>query len=490
MKSKFFIILIFLLVLSACGLRPTEMDAYDDVVDSIAKPSNQILEIEGSYAIKSMEPLGEVNEESIKRYEDKPNLYISPDLVKFGDLVSQDPKFKSRYLDFSKLIKSTNIEAEGLENLGQGQVYTISDGQFLYQNFFVIDEKSLAMVSDGILFKFEKFSEKVGDDIYKSAEKKVENRLTKDNMDEEKRQKLALIGLKKPEKDTDGNTYFNYYTILIHEDVIGDFSAYAINGLFIADKNSFYLAGMVHEDKDQAQDLFYLESLASGESKKEYYKIGDGEANHILYIDDEYLCIETKNYGSIPRKYRLYKLSRLDEENSLSVKDIAGDKGLDSFIDSTARTISKNNIEAQTIDLVDIYNLGLTRNKGQWLFKSNLIIPEDEKIVVTDYTLDIVPNIEIADDEISLGWDQIQNMFPGSIDAYTSPDKSMIIVQKSQELVVHPLKNGIIGKRHKLAISLEELDRIVMSSWVEGPRVDELMDVFLKEDRLILQTIK
>lgn len=490
MKSKICLILIFFLILTACGLRPTEMDAYDDVVDSIEKPSNQILEIEGSYAIKSMEVLSEVSDDIKKRYEDKPNLYISSDLVKFGDLVSRDPKFKSRYLDFSKLIKSTNIEAKSLESLGQGQVYTISDGQFLYQNFFVINEKTLAMVSDGILFKFEKFSEKVGDDIYKSTEKKEEDSLTKDSSNDEKRQKLALIGLKKPEKDIYDNTYFDYFTILIHEDVRGDFSAYAIEGLFIADKNSYYLAGMDHEEKDQAKDLFYIKSLTSGEGKKEYFELGDGESNHILYIDEEYLCIETKKYGSIPRKYRLYKLSRLDEENSLSVKDIAGDKGLDSFIDSTARTINKNNIEAQTIDLVDIYNLGLTRNKGQWHFKSNLIIPEDEKIVVTDYMLDIVPNIEIAEDEISLGWDQIQNMFPGSIDAYTSPDKSMIVVQKSQELVVHPLKNGIIGKRHKLSISLEELDRIVMNSWFEGPRVDELMDAFLKEDRLILQTIK
>lgn len=64
-------------------------------------------------------------------------------------------------------------------------------------------------------------------------------------------------------------------------------------------------------DEAEPKDVFYLESLTSDDSEKQLYDIGDGEFNHVLYIDEDYVCIETKKYGSIPRKYRLYALSRL-----------------------------------------------------------------------------------------------------------------------------------------------------------------------------------
>lgn len=490
--KKIILYIMAILFFTACSVGGKDSDSYGDVIDAIEKPVNEKLPIKGSYRIIDREELVEISKEVKDKYEDIENMYISENLMAFGEILSVSPDFKSRYLNFNNLLARNNYDLTGFIEEEEGPVYTVSDGQFLYQNIMVLSDDRIAMVKDGILFIMEKYSDDVPKDVTVDAAiiedsfKGENNKSSIKKLDEG----AVFIGIKSPRKDAEDNTYYEYYTILIHRDTDKEYYIYGIEDLFIPSKDGVFLGGMDHiVEETGARDVFYYNSLSQNLEEKSYFDIGDGKSNQILYLGNGYIDIETKDYDSVYRKYRLYSLQNLEKDSSLSITDIAGEDGLRSFIEDSARAITNNNIESSAIDLVDINNLGLTRTKGVWKFKSNLIVNEKDNILVTDYMIDIVPKAAITNENMSISWDHIQNKFPDVIDAYTSTNGNLLIVQRPQEMLICSLDEGIIVDEPLFAISIGSSDKVIMDEWVSGSLVKDWVEVFMKQKRIMLQTV-
>ncbi len=493
MKNIKIILLLFvLLLLTACSINRNDF-AYNDVIENVKKPNNNQLLIEGSFSTKEMIALTEVSDDILKKYESKPELYVSKDFIKFGDMYSFNPNFKSRFLNYKNLISMSGLLMSDKIDAEEGPVLTVSDGQFYYQNILVLDDNKVAVINDGILFIMEKYSDTIDNEI---VEKAFEKDMKEDETNADELQyageSAVFIGLKTPKKDSLDNTYYEYKTIMVQRDENMNLLVYGIKDLFVPGKNGINISGVDHIVEGQkARDVFFYNPI-NNKDKKENQKIqiGEGSSNSILYIGNGYLSIETKDYDSAYRKYRLYDLQKLDSQDALNVKDIAGEDGLKSFIEDTAKTINKNNIGAKAIELTDTYCIGMVRNKGSWEYKSNLIIDEEDRLLVIDYFLNIVPTIQITNDNLSLSYEDIKTKIPNMIDAYTSPNGDLLIVHKPQEIMAYNINNGIISNEPELSINVGEYEKIVMTEWLTGSLVEDWSNVFLKQQRVPIHTIE
>ena len=202
MKNIKIILLLFvLLLLTACSINRNDF-AYNDVIENVKKPNNNQLLIEGSFSTKEMIALTEVSDDILKKYESKPELYVSKDFIKFGDMYSFNPNFKSRFLNYKNLISMSGLLMSDKIDAEEGPVLTVSDGQFYYQNILVLDDNKVAVINDGILFIMEKYSDTIDNEI---VEKAFEKDMKEDETNADELQyageSAVFIGLKTPKKD-------------------------------------------------------------------------------------------------------------------------------------------------------------------------------------------------------------------------------------------------------------------------------------------------
>lgn len=490
-RTKLILLSLLILVLTSCSTNPNDF-AYNDVIENVKKPDNNQLLVEGSFNTKEMIALTDISEDILKKYENKPELYIAKDFIKFGDMYSFNPDFKSRYLNYKNLISMSGLLMSDKIEAEEGPVLTVSDGQFYYQNILVLEDDKVGVINDGILFIMEKYSDDIDNEIVKTASEK-ELQKSESNQDELPYQgeSAVLIGLKTPKKDSLDNTYYDYKTIMIQRDEDMNLLVYGIEDLFVPGKNGINISGVDHIIEGKlAKDLFFYSPISKEKEENQYSEVGEGASNSILYIGNGYLSVETKEFDSAYRKYRLYDLQNLNTSDALNVKDIAGEDGLKSFIEDTAKTINKNNIGAKAIELTDTYCIGMVRNKGSWEYKSNLIIDEEDKLLVIDYFLNMVPTVQITNDNLSLSYEDIKTKIPNMIDAYTSPNGDLLIVHKPQEIMAYNINNGIISNEPELSINVGEYEKIVMTEWLSGALVKDWSNIFLKQERVPIHTIE
>lgn len=486
MKKNKMLLLVFVLSLFLTSCSLPRGAGYDGIISGLSRPENESQLIKGSFKVKKSKPIEDLTDEVKDKYKNPPNFYIEEDFIKYGDSYSTNPSFKSRYLNYKNILDINSIEADkDLANI-KGPVLTVSDGQFFYQNIFVLSENEIAFISDGILFYYEKFDDRVPASIKdaSSADMGEEEDNNKNEANEDQNM-VSFIGIKRPSEDTNGNQYYKYLTIMLsRKKGQEDINISACNDLFLAWKNNNYITGFEHRVKeDKSEDILFIRPSGDKENYK-YYNIANGNANSILYLGNGYLSVQSRDTNTDFRKYRLYDIDSLGENDSLSVIDIAGDEGLDGFIDDTAKAINNNNIDAEAINLIDIQNIGLTRNKGKWNYISNLSLKNGEELIVSDYYLNLVPKIDISPDGLAISWDDIKTKEPHLIDAYTSPNRDILIVQNPQELFVYGLADGLISEKPQLALKLEESDKIVMTNWIYGSQASKCIDDFNEEEKL------
>ena len=172
--------------------------------------------IKGTWKLKDKVVPENMESDILEKYSKTEWFYLSDEIVKFESRYTAKPNFKTRYLNFSELIKDLSKETKETEKYikGEGTVFTVTDGQYFYQDIFVISEKEIAFIYDGILFVFEKASSDVSKEVVANVKELIVEKSSDDNTTEDKKNDIALLlGIKTPRKDKNGNSY---YTCLLY----------------------------------------------------------------------------------------------------------------------------------------------------------------------------------------------------------------------------------------------------------------------------------
>lgn len=497
MKNSSKILLIILLVttiIATMTLIPNITN--NSVVDDMARPKTKTSYVNGTWKLLDKKILSSKSEGNLNDYSSE-YLYISNDVVAYDNRYALNPNFKSRYLNLKDILKLKYNASEGIINSiqNEGVLVTVSDGQFFYQEIMVIDDSHISFVYDGIYFYFEKISDNISNEIIDDIKNKIEANKHEKSSDSNLNENMCVfINVRDTATDDYSNTYTKYKTYMLKKDLaLGKTDAYAISDIFLNRKTGFWIIGSEHDESEASyKDYTYAYPVAESNKNNEKFVLGKKGNSQIQFISSDYLSLASYDYDvNMEESYGIYEIDSLKDNQRLSIEKIGGELGKEAFVSSTLKELNGTVTESNVKNSYDSSNIGLKRINGTWKFKSNILIMEENHETVTDYIIDLVPIIDLFNENSSVGisWNTIRTKLPSAIDAYTSTKDNYLVVQNQYELSLYDVNNGIIGDNPIITIKTGQDERILNIQWVFADQANEWAEAFLKQNIIPVETV-
>lgn len=454
-----FISLFFLTILLVFVLRGNFF-RYNDINYMISEPQTHDYLITGSWKVDSVKSL----ENDDKNYDDKDDknhkLYITKNEILFSDIYAKDLKFKFRYINLKNYLTSKAIITDKIKlDKEDVIIVSISDKVDYYQEFIVIDDDTIAMIKDKKYYVLKKESNKVNVKLNKNVdkEKKTTNR-----------EISFLIGLKSENKKG-----VEYKTFLIQKNKENKITFNKIDGLFVNKDNNFFLI-----NSNTNNSIYFTKDYISLTNRKVL------QANNpvINFLNENYISFETRNNENRKKNYEIHSIKNFKENSKLSINDIAGSNGENSYFE----TLKKLGYSNENITSSDMYNFGIKRENGRWIFKS--IFNDISKKISTEVELDIIPKVDIFESKAKkIEKSVIQNKHSDFVDYFISPNEDMLVVLTTEELVVYSIKNNTLSTLPIASVNIFGKKDVVSFQWKTLENSELTYNEFLKIKQLDLK---
>lgn len=189
--------------------------------------------------------------------------------------------------------------------------------------------------------------------------------------------------------------------------------------------------------------------------------------NKILYIGNDYICVEIENELNKNKIYRVYPIDAADILNPVKMSDIFGIESKNMFYEEALRKNLGSNIDES--------NFTLLRKSGHWILKGRISGNNS-----FDFNLNIVPSKNLVSyDELCINWSEIKSKVPDAVDVFTSPNKDIAVVLTSKNILIYKIENRVLSLSPIKKINLSEKSEVVISEWATGGYVEKWEDVFL-----------
>ncbi len=407
---------------------------YNDINVLIHEPKSKNILIKGTWKINSIESLDGLKSE----INDEEKLYISNDIISFKKMGTKNPKFKFRYINFKNYLSSKGIINSKISiNSDEAVIVSVTNGTDYYQEFIVIDDTHIATIFNKqyILFELEK--------------KDVDTNSISIENSAKDRDISFLIGLK-----TLGNKDVVYQTYLIRKNLENKIEYKKIDGLLVNKDNNFFLVNSTNDNKE----IFYTQDYIGKKNKKSFF------ANNsvINFLSENYISFEKNNSDNVNKSYEIHKVNQIDENKKLSVKDISGDLGENSYFES----VLKIGYRDYDKTLLDMSNIGVKRNNNKWVFKSIFNNYKSDSFTTTEFDLDLIPTVDIFENSSTkFSKSFIKSKADNFTDYFVSPNEKLLIILTLDELMVYSIDNGVSSTLPILKINLSEKKEVVTFQW-------------------------
>ncbi len=139
--------------------------------------------------------------------------------------------------------------------------------------------------------------------------------------------------------------------------------------------------------------------------------------------------------------------------------------------DKTVKVESDNDKEYISED-----NLALFRREGQWRLNVPIMFSnwkESHNFIKDFKEIDcVIPEEMVSHDSLCMDWNDIKKAEPDLVDAVSSPDKKILVVQTSNVLKVYrDIQNGLGNP--DLEIPIGSRDRMILNQWATGKYVNK-----------------
>lgn len=481
-KIKLIILITFILfLLTSCF----NDDRYN-LDESVISPTINKLSLTGTWIVRDKLDFENLQNLPSDNFN---NIYITKELVEIGNYYTLSPKFESKYLntknyfgaDYENFVNSDIINNENIE------VIIISDEDGFYQEIVKLSEDEIFIVFNKERYILERESSSVDDSVLH----KYENGNIKDRT-ESFYGKLGLnINIKYNSMDDSDliNTYYKtYYIYYDNSDtskmIIEDFY---VEDIFLSKKDNFNLIKYSENIEGEKFEGSLSDYIIEGENKlgfltKFYSSSIPFELN---YISSKYFSIISNDESNPSNKqYRIKEVNNKNGDSSLNIEDIAGEEGYKIIRNLINKEKETNGLNAKLNSPIDnYYNIGIVRNSGFWEFRTSLVLGEEPKLKYKEYTVNIIPNIDIAKNKVeNLKWSEILKINPNATDVVYSPEKNFYIILDKDYIYfyntnkVEPL----------IKIKMDESDKsIIKFDWILGTNADLWKENFLLIGRSI-----
>lgn len=434
-------------------------------VENVKVPDNNLLIAAGVWQIDKKENFADSKS---KISDEIGKLYVDQSIVVFGKRFTINPKFSSKFVSLQNYInKKTNDESLSKDfSKDKKMVITISDGSKFYQDVVVMDKNNIILPYNGVLYYMKKTENKVSRTFIENYQSTYESKYyeNKGNNLKDKENIAMLIGIKN-NGIRNGKSDISYRTILLDIDKKNSAQIYQTSSLFFPRKNGFWIMDYKRNEFDNNYvEQFITKPVYSGENTKDNRKLEFDSPSEITYLGPEYISImKIKDQFE---NYSIFDIDKMSNNNELNIDQIGGKEAVNVLKNSIAEESADPNIEVSTEDKNENYkNIGIIRNSGKWSYQTQYTIKDNNEIKLKNVSLNIVSQLNISPDELSMNWQSIKNLKSSALDAYSSPDKRILVVQTTDEILIYDYSNDnkLIG-----SIPITKDDSIIMSEWAIG----------------------
>ena len=456
----------------------------------IVSPENGTIPIRGTWKFYDFVRISEIQEEE-DNIKDSEKLLdsiavFSDTWAMVADESCADAKYQIRKVktrDYMLFHHNVDMEDLNINNEMIDIIAIISNGSLFY-DIAMLDKDTALIYMDDCFYWLKKISDET-DNYYAGGQRNSHN---KDETAEKQDNLLrtgVLIGLRSTVPSTSEQDIFSerssYRTIWVSSHNKNIQSTLEAPDLFIPRRSGFWtLSVKTRKIKDYLQDNIVLDSIVPrgpvlGKELDEQSTLIKGNIKKdILFVSDDYISIEYFwTMGSVTE--RNYRVLPLDDANSLSgvlVSDIAREDMKDIFITSAQAHLVSHGIKASQ-DLKDIAmvsedNFTLERRNGNWTLKGRLDLGDRYE----EFPIGLSPVGKFVNyDELHVTWDSIKERVPMALDAYTSPNKDLLIVITGNFLMIYTLENGEISEKPIKKIDIKKGESVIMVEWATGDYV-------------------
>ena len=424
---------------------------YTDINSMISEPKTNSLLVSGTWKLTSVTSLSDGSE--AKSSDDK--LYISEKFVYFEKTGTSNPKFKFRQVNFKNYLLYNGVITDKISiDSDEVIVVSIRDERNFYKEFIVLDKNKIATIHN------KKY--KVVIKIYDKYGKNLIGELNLNENFKNSKDTSFLIGVKSV-----GTKDIDYETFLIRKNGDEKPTVNKIEGLLVNNKNKFFLVNAIG-------DNIYMTNDYINNSNKVNFDVKNSTIN---FLSKNYISLESYNAETNKKNYSIYKIGELSDENQMSIKDIAGDKGEKAYFNN----IRKLGYSSENINIYDMKNFGVKRNNFNWIFKGILSNYSRDNFVSSEIDLDLIPNVDIFSNKSSkISKLKVKEKVQNVLDYFVSPDESMIVILTADDISMYEIKNQEIGTLPIFTTSLKNRREVVTFQWINSISSELTYTEFLK----------
>lgn len=449
-------------------------------------PVNGIWKVE-SYSFSVM---SKMTEEEAKQWIGK-KASFDKEKILLPDDNCEKPEFKIKSVDAKTYLYSNYKSSMESLNIDKSEIkiITITSNKNYFRDIIEIDDNRIVIIKDGVFFFLLKQSDENKISIVDiENEKKISysklEPYTKGN------KSGLLLGLKYYKTVNYKLPYINenktvlepvYKTLWINYD--GEVASISeLPFLFVPRRTGFWKLQVSREITNNHGVDYFIAAPIGKEMKKANIKVENTDYydfKSINFVGNDYVCYE-RDIKSGVKDYRQFNESHSLEvvpldtiytssEVPIIASKVLGEKGiegLNSGAKSYLRTIPATDKDL-LYDTPEPTNFGVFRENGKWLLRGRLNYASSSvKNKYVDFKVDIKASESLVNyDSLFPSWEVIKQKVPSALDAYTSPNKDIVVVLTNSKLLVYAIKNNILGQAPLKELPLKNSEVSVMAQW-------------------------
>lgn len=501
-----FIFLCIIFVLTGCsGVSP-------DTTDRITRPENRAVTLQGTWKVEEgfARGTGQTAAAGSTGKWMGTTVGFTGDEIVFGDYSWSNVNYKIKRVNADEYFLhkySDAIDRFGIKDKEILVITASSDDRFLYEFVKVNNDRIIVNIDDEY-FSMKKISPEFKG-ITNGAAKDLNGAASviKENNVQMLRSGL-LLGVRIPVKTDAGNTsekpdeyIYRTYWIACMNGLTRP--AFTSDGLFLPRKDGFWHLVVMKKLGSEGIEDYISASMVPGNDAAKQSPGRDAKAlskrvetklkKTILYVGNDYICVENAVYGNLPdtaktvvkKVLRTLPIDNLSNTEGIKISDLVGDNGsiaVNGAITDLLGASGINDIK-NTDEVNQDENFALYRKTGHWFFKGRLNFAENEQLSFMDFSINLIPPPDIvAYDMLHIPWTAIKDRIPQAVDAYTSPNSDIAVVLTRNAVMIFSLGGGILSENPVEKLKLPDGASVVMAEWATGDYVLNWEKAFIKNN--------
>lgn len=450
---------------------------------AVASPDNLSVPAQGTWEITDYKLYsGSQSDEGALQELLGKKAVFSRNFAYVADKSCEAPKYSVKNVNTEQYMAFTrNISVETGITKAKSEVISVSSGEKHFFDLFLIDEKKLALLSNGGMVFLTKVSDEapeINNAESVSSSASGNNNTTGKGLSSSG----VLLGIKTtiPPDNSSNIPSYKYRTLWIGRDQNNIIPAKETENLLVPRITGFW---KLDADRISANGILSDKILSyplESNISRNYSNRGSADntflsnLQNITFVGNDFISLEyglsLNNKSVVMNKLKIVPLST-PEQGKIKISDIFGEKAKDALVNSSKISANSNNAITDAQNYVaEEDNIGMFRKNGHWVLKGRMDYEgSDSQKSFKDFYISLIPEKKLVNyDNLTISWSDVKSIVPEALDIFESPNSDFAVIVTKNNLCIYDINNNILAQTPCARYKIGENDTIIMSEWSTG----------------------